>query len=310
MSGPREHAAGSGRVAIFAALAANLCIAASKYLAWAFTGSSAMLAEGVHSTADSGNQILLLIGGRRARHPATRLHPFGYGPFRYLYAFLVALTIFLVGGLFALYEGWHKVRSPAELESPVWAFGVLGVAIVLEAFSLRTAVRESRPVRIGQTWLQFVRRTRAPELAVVLLEDLAALLGLAFALAGVTLTTITGDGLWDGISTLAIGALLIAVAALLAVETRSLLIGESATEDVVARIEAALTAEPGVQRVIHLRTMHLSPDQLLVAAKVAVDGADSAADVARTIDGAERRVRAAVPLNCTIYLEPDLDRGA
>ena len=306
MSG--ENGQSGGRVAIFAALGANLGIAASKYVAWAFTGSSSMLAEGVHSTADSGNQILLLIGGKRSRQPASRLHPFGYGPFRYLYAFLVALTIFLVGGLFALYEGWHKVHAPTELESPLWAFAVLGIAIVLESFSLRTAVRASRQARGRQSWPQFIRRTRAPELAVVLLEDLGALLGLAFALVGVTLATITGNGVWDGIGTLAIGVLLISVAGVLAVETRSLLIGESATEDVIARIEAALIAEAGVQRVIHMRTMHLSPDQLLVAAKIAVNGTDTAVAVAETIDGAERRVRAAVDLDCTIYLEPDIDR--
>jgi cation diffusion facilitator family transporter len=305
MNGERS----GGRVAIIAALAANLGIAASKYLAWAFTGSSSMLAEGVHSTADSGNQILLLIGGKRARRPASALHPFGYGAFRYLYAFLVALTIFLVGGLFALYEGWHKLHSPAELESPAWAFGVLGIAIVLESFSLRTAVRESRAARSGRTWAEFVRHTRAPELAVVLLEDLGALLGLFFALVGVTLTTITGDSVWDSIGTLAIGVLLISVAWVLGIETRSLLIGESATDEVVAAIERALVDEPGVQRVIHMRTMHLSPDHLLIGAKIAVNGADTAATVARTIDGAERRVRAAVELECTIYLEPDIDRG-
>jgi cation diffusion facilitator family transporter len=298
-----------GRVAIFAALGANLGIAASKYVAWTFTGSSSMLAEGVHSTADSGNQVLLLIGGKRAQRPATALHPFGYGPFRYLYAFLVALTIFLVGGLFALYEGWHKLHSPAELESPIWAFGVLGLAILLEGFSLRTAARESRQARAGQSWLAFVRRTRAPELAVVLLEDLGALLGLALALVGVTLTTITGNGVWDGLSTVAIGLLLIAIAGLLGYETRSLLIGESATEDMIARIEASIVAEPGVHRVIHMRTMHLSPDQLLIAAKIAVDGAETAAAVARMIDGAERRVRSALDLECLIYLEPDIDRG-
>jgi cation diffusion facilitator family transporter len=308
-SGVRAGNTGSsGRVAIIAALAANLGIAASKYLAWAFTGSAAMLAEGVHSTADSGNQILLLIGGRRARRPASALHPFGYGPFRYLYAFLVALTIFLVGGLFALYEGWHKIRSPAELQDPLWAFGVLVAAIIMESFSLRTAVRESRAARNGQGWLRFVRRTRAPELAVVLMEDLGALLGLAFALVGVTLTTITNDGLWDGLATLAIGVLLVVVAVLLGVKTRSLLIGESATEDVITQIETSLLAEPGVQRVIHMRTLHLSPDELLIAAKIAVNGADTAAAVARMIDGAEQRIRTAVDLECTIYLEPDIDR--
>jgi len=299
-----------GRVAVIAALLANLGVAVSKFVAWAFTGSSAMLAEGVHSVADSGNQVLLLIGGKRAQRPPTPLHPFGYGPFRYLYAFLVALTIFLVGGLFALYEGWHKLHSPTELESPLWAFSVLGVAIVLESVSLRTAVRESKGPRKGQTWLEFIRRTKAPELAVVLLEDLGALLGLGFALLGITLTTITDNGVWDGIGTLAIGMLLIAIAVMLGMETRSLLIGEAATEEVQARITAALVAEPGIRRVIHLRTMHLAPDQLLITAKIAVNGTDPGAAIARTIDNAERRVREAVDLKCTIYLEPDIDRDA
>ncbi|HEY0638472.1 MAG TPA: cation diffusion facilitator family transporter [Pseudonocardiaceae bacterium] len=298
-----------GRAAILAALGANLGIAASKFVAFAVTGSSAMLAEGVHSAADSCNQLLLLLGGRRARRPASRLHPFGHGAYRYLYAFLVALIIFLAGGLFALYEGYHKMRGGEELESPAWAFGVLGIAILLEGFSLRTAVRESRPARAGLGWLQFVRRTRAPDLAVVLLEDFAALVGLLLALAGVTLTVVTGDGVWDGAATIGIGLLLIAVAALLGAETRSLLIGESATDDVLGRIETALVAEPGVQRVIHLRTLHLGPDELLVAAKVAVTGTDTAAQVAAMIDGAERRVRDAVELRCTIYLEPDIDRA-
>jgi len=299
----------TGRVAVIAALLANLGVAASKFLAWTFTGSSSMLAEGVHSVADSGNQVLLLIGGKRAKQPPTALHPFGYGPFRYLYAFLVALTIFLVGGLFALYEGWHKLHSPTELESPLWAFSVLGVAIVLESVSLRTAVRESKGPRKGQTWLEFIRRTKAPELAVVLLEDLGALLGLGFALIGVALTTITGNGAWDGIATLAIGLLLVSIAIMLGMETRSLLIGESATEEVQARIKAALLAEPGVKRVIHLRTMHLSPDHLLITGKIAINGSDPGAAIARTIDSAERRIRAAVDLTCTIYLEPDIDRG-
>lgn len=308
--GSRCVSKSGGRVAVIAALLANLGVALSKFVAWTFTGSSAMLAEGVHSVADSGNQVLLLIGGKRAKKPATPLHPFGYGPFRYLYAFLVALTIFLVGGLFALYEGWHKLHSPTELESPLWAFGVLGMAIVLETLSLRTAVRESQPARKGQNWLKFIRRTKAPELAVVLLEDLGALLGLVFALVGVTLTTITGNGVWDGIGTLAIGVLLIAIAVMLGIETRSLLIGEAATEEVQARIKAALVAEPGIRRVIHLRTMHLGPDHLLVTAKIAVNGTDPGAAIARTIDNAERRVREAVDLKCTIYLEPDIDRDA
>lgn len=302
--GKGGEGSGDSRLAILAALGANLGIAISKYVAWLFTGSSSMLAEGLHSTADTGNQILLLIGGKRAARPATRLHPFGYGPFRYFYAFLVAITIFLVGGLFAVYEGYHKLRHPEPIESPVWAFAVLGVAIVLESISLATAVRQSQRARGRQSWVEFIRRTRAPELAVVLLEDLGALLGLAFAMAGVTLTVLTEDSTWDGVATVAIGLLLITVAFVLGRETRSLLIGESATDEMLAAIEAALAAEPGVLRVKDLRTMHLSPDELLITATVGVDADARAAEVARTLRGARRHINDAVDLRCIIYLEP------
>jgi cation diffusion facilitator family transporter len=298
-----------GLRAIIAALGANVGIAVSKFVAYLFTGSSAMLAEAVHSFADSSNQVLLLIGGRRAARPPDEEHPFGHGAARFLYAFLVAVVIFLAGGVFAIYEAWHKFADPHPLEEPVWAFGVLIVSIGLESFSLRTAVKESRERRGSLSWIQFVRRTKAPELVVVLLEDLGALIGLMFALVGVTLAVLTGDGRWDAVGTLAIGILLVLIAMVLARQTSSLLVNEAADPVMVERIRAALAEEPGVERVIHLRTAHLGPDELLVGAKIAVDGSAKAAEVARTIDGAEERVRAAVPYECVIYLEPDLYRG-
>jgi len=298
-----------GLRAILAALGANVGIAISKFVAFLFTGSSAMLAEAVHSFADSSNQVLLLIGGRRAARPPDEEHPFGYGASRFLYAFLVAVVIFLAGGVFAMYEAWHKFADPHPLDEPVWAFGVLVVSIGLEGFSLRTAAKESRKRRGRLSWAQFVRRTKAPELVVVLLEDLGALTGLAFALVGVTLAVVTGDGRWDAVGTLAIGILLVLIAIVLAGQTSSLLVNEAADPVMVSRIEEALGEEPGIERVIHLRTAHLGPDELLVGAKIAVDGSASGADVAHTIDGAEERVRAAVPYRCIIYLEPDLYRA-
>ena len=297
-----------GLRAIIAALAANVGIAISKFVAYLFTGSSSMLAEAVHSFADSSNQVLLLIGGRRAARPADEEHQFGYGANRFLYSFLVAVVIFLAGGVFAIYESWHKFADPHPLEDPIWAFGVLGVSIGLESFSLRTAVKESKQRRRSLSWVQFVRRTKAPELVVVLLEDLGALVGLTFALAGVTLAVLTGDGRWDAVGTLAIGILLVVIAVVLARQTSSLLVNEAADPVMVDAIRTALAAEPGIGRVIHLRTAHLGPDDLLVGAKIAVEPTATAADVARTIDGAEQRVRAAVPYDCTIYLEPDVDR--
>jgi cation diffusion facilitator family transporter len=299
---------GESTGAVLAALAANLGIAVSKFVAFVFTGSSSMLAEAVHSVADSGNQGLLLLGGRRSRRRRTPEHPFGYGRERYFYAFMVALVLFSIGSLFALYEAWHKIVEPHPVEAPQWAFGVLIAAIGMESLSLRTAVRAANRFRGGVSWVAYIRRAKAPELAVVLLEDAAALMGLLFALAGVTLAVLTGDGVWDGIGTLAIGLLLGAVAAVLAAETKSLLIGEGANPEAVGRITAALVG-PGIDRVIHLRTMHLGPDELLVAAKVAVPAGATAADIAAGIDAAEARVRAAEPVARVVYLEPDIDRA-
>jgi cation diffusion facilitator family transporter len=260
----------------------------------------------VHSVADSGNQALLLLGRRRAARAQTEEHPFGFGRERYFYAFVVAVVLFTGGAAFSVFEGIHKIAHPERVRSPAVAFAVLAIAIVLESLSLRTAVRESNQVRGAHGWLAFIRRAKAPELPAVLLEDMAALAGLGFATVGVTLAVVTGNGRWDGAGSLAIGVLLAVVAVILAVETKSLLIGESASAEVERAIVAALEAGAGVERVIHLRTLHMGPESLLVAAKIAISGADSAALVAAGIDAAERRVRSAVPIAETIYLEPDI----
>ena len=299
-----------GNRAIIAALAANLGIAVTKFVAWALTGSSSMLAEGVHSVADSGNQLLLLLGGRRAVRAADAEHPFGYGRARYFYAFVVSIVLFTLGGLFALYEAWHKFSDPHPIEGRWWwvPLAVLGLAIVMEGFSLRTAVHESRPVKGEQSWWSFITTSKSPELPVILLEDLGALVGLVLAGFGVTMTLVTGDGRWDAIGSAAIGLLLVAIAAILARETASLLLGESAGPGVVTQVREALVGG-GVTSIIHLKTLHLGPEELLVVAKIEVPAAATAADVAEAIDGAERRVREAVPIARVIYLEPDLRRA-
>jgi len=297
-----------GTPAIVAALGANIGIAATKFVAFIFTGSSAMLAESIHSVADSGNQALLLVGGRRASRDASPLHPFGYGRERYIYAFIVAIVLFSVGGLFALYEGYHKISDPHPVDRAWIAIVVLVIAIGLESFSFRTAIVESNKIRGRQSWVAFVRHAKAPELPVVLLEDLAALVGLVLALIGVGLAVVTDDGIWDGVGSICIGVLLVCIAFVLALETKSLLLGEAASPAAQRDIERALTADPNVERVIHMRTLHLGPDELLVAAKIAVDHDETAADIARIIDAAEARVREAVPIASLIYLEPDIYR--
>ncbi|MFR9799064.1 cation diffusion facilitator family transporter [Streptomyces sp. MS06] len=298
--------ASGGTKAIAAALSANLAIAVSKFVAFAFSGSSSMLAEGVHSLADSGNQFLLLIGGKKARREATPQHPFGYGRERYIYAFLVSIVLFSVGGMFAVYEGYEKIRHPHELEHWYWPVGVLVFAVLAEGYSFRTAIRESNDLRGKLSWSQFIRRAKAPELPVVLLEDFGALIGLVLALCGVGLALLTGDGVWDGVGTLCIGVLLIMIALVLAAETKSLLLGEAAGVEEVERIRTALVDGETVPRIIHMRTLHLGPEELLIAAKIAVRHDDTAAQVAAAIDAAEARIRAAVPIARVIYLEPDI----
>ncbi|WP_377271069.1 cation diffusion facilitator family transporter [Peterkaempfera sp. SMS 1(5)a] len=298
--------ASGGTKAIVAALSANLAIAASKFVAFVITGSSSMLAEAVHSVADSGNQGLLLLGGKRAQREATEEHPFGYGRERYVFGFLVSIVLFSVGGMFAVYEGYEKIAHPHALESWYWAVGVLVFAIVAEGFSFRTAIRESNQIRGSLGWSQFIRRAKAPELPVVLLEDFGALIGLVLALIGVGLAIATDNGVWDGIGTLCIGILLIAIALVLAVETKSLLLGEAAGKETVDEIRRAIVDHDSVAGLIHMRTLHLGPEELLVAAKIAVRHDDTAGDVARAIDAAEARIRKAVPIARVIYLEPDV----
>ena len=297
-----------GTKAIVAALAANTGIAISKFIAAGITGSASMLAEGVHSVADASNQVLLLIGGKRARREASPAHPFGYGRERYIYAFIVSIVLFSIGGLYALYEGYEKISHPHELSTPFVAIGVLVVAIVLEAFSLRTAVKESNAVRGKHSWVRFVRGAKSPELPVILLEDIGALVGLIAALLGVGLAVITGDPLFDALGTMVIGVLLVAIAVVLAIEIKSLLIGESATLAHIGAIEAAILEGGEITDIIHLKTLHVGPDELLVAAKIGVRDSETGDEIAAEINAAEDRIRAAVPIASAIYLEPDLRR--
>jgi cation diffusion facilitator family transporter len=301
-------ASGGGK-AIIAAFLANIGIAVAKFIAFLVSGSASMLAETIHSLADAGNQLLLLLGGRMARRKADAEHPFGYGRERYVYAFIVSIILFSVGGLFSIREGYEKLTHPHELEN-VWVpLSVLLISIVLESFSLRTAVRESNLVREkDQSWVSFVRRAKAPELPVVLLEDVAALTGLVFALFGVGLTALTGNSVFDAIGTLMIGTLLVVVAIVLGIETKSLLVGEGATPGDQDRIIAAIEDGPEAAKLIHIKTLYLGPDELLVAAKLAFASDRHLGDVAADIDRIEARVRGAVPAARVIYFEPDILR--
>ena len=295
------------RRAIIAALLANLGIAVSKVVAFVLTRSASMLAEAIHSFADTGNQALLILGGRRAKRVPDAQHPFGYGTERYFWAFIVALVLFTLGGLFAIFEGVQKLQHPHDLESPIIAVIVLGVAIVLESFSLRTAVREATPSRHGRSWRRFIRETRNPELPVVLLEDIGALTGLVVALVGVLLAWTTHEPRWDAMGSIAIGTLLCIIAVFLAIEMKSLLIGESADLSVEGSVRDAMLDGPEVRSIIHMRTMHLGPEEILVAAKLEMAVGDLAS-IAAGIDAVEARVRTAVPEATIIYLEPDLLR--
>ncbi len=295
---------GHGNKAIVAALFANLGIAIAKFIGFLITGSASLLAEAGHSVADTTNQGLLLLGGKQAKQPQDESHPFGYGMTRYFWSFVVALILFSLGSLFAIFEGIKKLQHPHEVEKPAVAIGILGVAILLEGYSFRTAVMESRPLKGNQSWWSFIRTSKVPELPVLLLEDSGALVGLVLALLGVGLTLVTGNADWDAISTLAIGALLAVIAIILIVEMRSLLLGEAATPEAVARLRGAIESSPSVRRLIHVRTMHLGPEELLVAAKVELDASLDFAAVSAVIDETEALVRAAEPQARLVYLEP------
>jgi cation diffusion facilitator family transporter len=302
---------GHGTRAVVAALFANGGIAIAKFGGFLVTGSASMLAESVHSMADTGNQGLLLLGTRRARRTPTPEHPFGYGRERYFWSFVVAVMLFSLGGMFALYEGVEKIRHPHELESPGVAVGILVVAILLEIFSFRTAIVEANHVKEPLTsWWRFVRHSKSPELPVVLLEDLAALVGLVIALAAVSVSIVTDDPIYDGIGTLTIGVLLVAVASILAIEMKGLLIGEAASSDDQQAIAAAIEVEPSVQRLIHLRTQHIGPDELLVGAKIELSDGMTLTEVTDAVNRIETSVRDAVPKARVMYLEPDIFRTA
>jgi len=306
-------AADGGTRAVVAALFANLGIAITKFIAFFLTGFSSMLAEAIHSVADSGNQVLLLIGGKQAKKEATEEHPFGYGRERYIYSFIVSIVLFSVGGLFAKYETYHKYHEVSSGHAEIVAdwrrfvpIVVLVVAIVLESLSFRTAIHEASKVKGQSSFLQFIRRAKSPELPVILLEDFAALIGLVFALIGVGLSLVTGNQYWDVAGTTAIGLLLVAVAIVLALETKSLLLGESASPEARARIQAAIEGTEDIDGIIHMKTLHLGPEELLVAVKVGVQRDARAADVAAAIDAAERAIRQAEPTARAVYVEPDI----
>jgi cation diffusion facilitator family transporter len=292
--------------AIIAALLANTGIAITKFIAAALSGSAAMFAEGIHSLADTGNQILLLIGGKRARRSATATHPYGYGRSRYIYAFMVAIVLFSLGGIFSMLEGIEKLQHPHELQQLWIPLTVLSVAIVLETLSLRTALVEAKKVRGKTSLFKYIRHAKSPELPVILLEDMAALTGLVFAFAGVGLTAITHNPIWDAIGTVAIGALLIVVAIILGIETSSLLVGEGANADDTKKIRNALETTKGIDSVIHMKTLYLGPEELMVGAKIAVPADVSSVDIAATINAAEAQIREQVPAARVIYLEPDI----
>ncbi len=306
MAGNGEEGHGESTGAILAAFLANMGIAVTKFIGFLITGSSSLLAESIHSVADSSNQGLLFYGGKAAKKPPTQLHPFGFGRSRYFWAFMVAAVLFSVGGLFSVYEGIHKIQHPEAIDSPIVAYVILGLAIVFESFALRTAISHARPHRGKRGWIHYIRTSRSPELPVLLVEDSAAIVGLIFAFGGVALAEITGDPVWDGIGTLGIGALLVCVAVVLAVEMKSLLLGEAATPERVRAIEAELGAAPQVNAVIHLLTQHLGPEELLVAVKVEFDRSLTIEQLAAAINDCEARVRTAVPIAERIYIEPDI----
>lgn len=297
--------ASGGMRAVIAALLANLGIAASKFVAFFLTGSASMLSEAVHSVADSGNQVLLIIGNKHARRVSEH-HNFGYGRVRYIYGFIVAIVLFVVGGIYSLYEGIHKVTHPEEIGDTRIAIAVLVVAIVLESFSLRTALQEVEHVRGKRTLWQFIRAARQPELPVIVLEDIGALTGLVFAFVGVVGSTVTGDARWDGLGAAAVGSLLVVIAVILSLEMTSMLVGESALAEDVAAIRTQISASPLVKQLIHVRTLYVGPDELLVAAKIGVDANATGAAMSGGIDEIEIAIRAAVPHARYIFIEPDL----
>jgi cation diffusion facilitator family transporter len=302
--------ASGGNKAILAAFAANLAIAVAKFVGFLVTGASSMLSEAIHSVADTGNQALLLLGRRRADKDADEHHQFGYGRERFFWAFVVAVVLFALGSVFAIYEGIHKIQHPEELTSPAVAIGILVFALLAEGFSLRTAMRESALLRGDDSWWGFIRHSRVPELPVVLLEDFGAMTGLVIALSAVLVSMATGNGVYDGVGSVAIGVILGVIAVVLCIEMKSLLIGEPAMPEDRRRLRVAIETSPGVVRLIHERTEYIGAEQVLLAAKVEFDQELGVAGLADAINTLEANVRAAVPAIELVYIEPDLYRAA
>ena len=304
--------ASGGKKAIVAALLANVGIAIAKFVGFLVTGAASMMAEAIHSVADTSNQILLLIGDKRAEKAPDRTHQFGYARNIYFYGFIVALVIFLLGGVFSVGEGvnkiMHSLQGTEEGGNHLVAIIILVVALALESFSLATAVKESKKVKGDDSWWQFIRHTHEPSIIVVIMEDSGALIGLVLALIGVSVSWATGNHLWDGVGALCIGILLIIIAIVLIVEMKSMLIGESLDEQDFDRLVAALESVPQVQRVIYCQTEYLGPAEVLVAAKIGVPPELSSAELARAIDEAEAAVRRTDQKRYRIFIEPDIDQ--
>jgi len=302
--------AGSGDStrAILFALGANLAIACAKGVAAYFTRSSAMLAETVHSLADCGNQLLLLFGMRQARKPASPDYPLGYGKAIYFWSFLVAVMLFTVGGMFSLYEGVHKLQHPEPMQRWWWAAGVLVFGIIAEGVSMRACLQEVAKLRDGRSLWQWFRQSRQSELVVIFGEDFAALLGLCFALAAVLLTALTGNPLWDAIGTVMIGALLIVVAVLVAIEIKAMLIGQSVDPAVQARMRRFLDERPEIGNVINLITLQLGND-VMVSVQAEMREEQSAHSLAMQINDVERALKREFPEVRWSFFEPDVKPG-
>ena len=289
---------------VLSALGANLAIAAAKTAAAVATGSSAMLAEAIHSYADSGNQGLLLWGMRQAKRPPSPDYPLGWGKAVFFWSFIVALVLFSLGGLFSLYEGWHKLVHPGPIRFPWVAVGILVFGLAAETVSLRACLHEVNKVRGGRSLWRWFRESRQSELVVILGEDLAALLGLALALAAVALTMFTGNPVWDALGSMSIGAVLIIVAAGIGIEIKALLIGQSAEHETEARLREFLQRQPGVEEVLRLLTLQLGTS-LMVAVKAKM-APESAAELVAAINRAEAAMRAEFPEIQWLFFEPDV----
>jgi cation diffusion facilitator family transporter len=304
---------GSKKVVLLA-LAANFGIATAKFVAFLLTASSAMLAETIHSLADTGNQLLLLLGMKRASKPPDDRHEFGYKMESYFWSFIVAIMLFSLGGLFAIYEGVHKVHEikaalaagrPTEMENPAVAIAVLVVSVALEGWSWIAATRHVNELRGEQGLVGFIEDSKSTEIIVIWMEDTGALIGLAFALIGVGLALATGNPMWDVYSTFAIGVLLVVIAFFVARETKSLLIGEAATKESQDLIKKLVSETEGIESLMSMRSMQLGEDEFLVALKIQWRAGLPVEVVSRHTNDLESRIRAAVPRARYIFVEPD-----